>query len=206
MRRYTKLYGWMHESFGAKEFSIDDFRAVFPSPHPSKVIHDLVRLNYLERIKRGKYRVTSPNKFVERIVEENMKQEDILKDANKKYAYCNNDAVTIWTEGYYWTGFTAGFKPVHIKVLERDVDWWKNFFKKNDAEYSIRGEHKTLFGLSYILHPLKSFGMEMKDDTPVIPLNEAIGFCKENELTYRPALEYLDEQFHLNLFEIHEHG
>ncbi len=199
------MYGWMHEAFGAREFTIDDFRAVFPSPQPAKVMHDLVRLNYVDRVKRGRYRVVPPERFVERIVEENMKQEDILKVATRRYAYCDNDAVSIWTEGYYWTGFTAGFKPIHIKVLEKDLEWWEGFFKKNDVEYSIAGEHRTLFGLSYILHPEKRFRMEMKDGTPTVPLRETIEFCRKNELAYRPALEYLDKRFHLNLFEIHEH-
>jgi hypothetical protein len=139
MRKYAKLYGWMHEAFGEKEFSIDDFRAVFPSPHPGKVIHDLIRLNYLDRVKRGRYRVTAPNKFVERIVEENMKQEDILKNVMKDYAYCNNDAVTIWTQGYYWTGFTAGFKPIHIKVLERDMTGGKISSGKTMSSIQLEG-------------------------------------------------------------------
>ena len=29
--------------------------------------------------------------------------------------------------------------------------------------------------------------------------------CKENKLTYMPALEYLDKKYHLNLFEEYEH-
>lgn len=191
MGKYIKLYGWMYEAFGDGGFTIDDFRAVFPSPQPGKVMHDLVRLNYVERIKRGKYKVIAPDKFVERIIEENLKQEDILKNAIKEYAYCDNDAVSIWTEGYYWTGFTAGFKPIHIKVLEKELDWWRNFFKENDVEFSAVGERKTLFGLSYILHPETRFRIEKKGEIPVIPLKEAMEFCKKNELTYRPALEYL---------------
>lgn len=205
MGKYMKLYGWMYEAFRDDEFTIDDFRAVFPSSRPCKVMHDLIRLNYVNRIKRGKYRVMAPDKFVERIVGENLKQEDILKNAMKKYAYCDNDAVNIWTDGYYWTGFTAGFKPIHIKVLEKDINWWKNFFRKNDAEFSRAGESKTLFGLSYILHPEKRFRIEKKDGIPVIPLEEAIEFCKKNELAYRPALEYLDDKYKLNLFEEYEH-
>lgn len=205
MGKYMKLYGWMYEVFGDEEFTIDDFRAVFPSPQPVKVMHDLIRLNYIDRIKRGKYRVIAPNKFVERIVEENLKQEDVLKNVIKEYAYCDNDAIIIWTDGYYWTGFTAGFKPIHIKVLEKDLGWWKNFFVKNDVEFSTERERRTLFGLSYILHPERKFRKEKKDGTPIIPLEEAVEFCRKNELTYRPALEYLDEKYKLKLFETYEH-
>lgn len=200
-----KMYGWMYEVFGDEEFTIDDFKAVFPSPNSGKIMYDLIRLNYVSRIKRGRYRVTAPDEFVKRTVEENLRQEDILKDAKKKYAYCDNDAVNIWTDGYYWTGFTAGFKPVHIKVLEGDLNWWKNFFKKNEVEFSIAGERRTLFGLLYVLHPARRFKIEEKDGVPVVPLKDVIKFCKENELTYRPALEYLDKKYNLKLFEEYEH-
>ncbi|MEE8403270.1 MAG: hypothetical protein V3R93_05920 [Candidatus Hydrothermarchaeaceae archaeon] len=186
-----KLYGWMYEAFGDRRFTINDFRAVFPGPSPAKVIYDLIRLNYVNRIKRGIYRVMAPARLVEKIVEGNLKQEDILKSATKKYAYCDNDAVNIWTDGYYWTGFTAGFKPIHIKVLKKDLSWWKNFFREGSVEFSILGEHRTFFGLLYVLHPEDMFRIEQREDVPIIPLKEAIEFCRENELTYGPALEYL---------------
>jgi hypothetical protein len=175
MNRYTKMYGWLYEAFGTIEFTINDFRAVFPSPQHTKIIHDLINLDFVKRVKRGIYKVRAPKEFVRNIVEDNLKQGDILKEAEKKYAFCGSDAVGLWTDGYYWTGFTKGFKPVHV------------------------------FGLTYILHPARDFKVEIRDDIYVVPLKEVIAFCKENELTYRPALEYLDEKYHLHLFKKYEH-
>ena len=205
MGKYIKMYGWMYEVFRNEEFTINDFKAVFPSPSPGKIIYDLIRLNYVDRVKRGRYKVIAPGEFVRKIVEENLKQVDVLKYAKKKYAYCDNDAVSIWTDGYYWTGFTAGFKPIHIKILKRDLEWWRNFFKEKDVEFSIIGERRTLFGLLYVLHPEEEFIVEKKEGVLVIPLTEVIEFCKENELTYRPALEYLDKNYKLKLFEEYEY-
>jgi len=76
-----------------------------------------------------------------------------------------------------------------------------DFFKKNDVEFSRLGEHRTFFGLLYVLHPEKKFKIEERDDIPIIPLKEVIEFCKKNELTYGPALEYLNDKYKLNLFE-----
>lgn len=205
MGKYIKMYGWMYDVFRDEEFTMNDFKAVFPSSSPGKVMFDLIRLNYVNRIKRGRYKVMAPGEFVRRIVEENLKQADVLKHAKKKYAYCDNDAVSIWTDGYYWTGFTAGFKPIHIKILKKDLEWWRNFFKERDVEFSIIGEQRTLFGLWYVLHPEEKFIVEKKDGVPVIPLKEVIEFCKENGLTYRPALEYLDKNYKLKLFEEYEY-
>jgi len=205
MNKYLKLYGWLWESFRDKRFSLEEFRAVFPSPQHKKIIFDLIKLGYVKREERGEYRAIEPEKFVDEIVEKNLKHADVLKEADRKYAFCNNDAVTIWTDGYYWTGFTRGFKPVHIEVLKKDLIWWEDFFKKNEVEYALEDENRTLFGLTYILHPRKDFRAEKKDNTFVAPLNETVEFCMENRLSYEPALEYLDEHYRLGLLEKYEH-
>lgn len=205
MKKNVKMYGWMYEAFGSREFTMNEFRAVFPSSQHAKVIHDLVKLDFIKRIKRGRYNVVEPVEFVHSIVKDNLKQEDLIKIAERKYVYCNSDAVRIWSDGYYWTGYTKGFKPTHIKILKKDLKYWVEFFHKHKAEYVIEKENKTLFGLTYILHLSDKLTIEKKDGISVIPLDEVIEFCKINELTYMPALEYLDEKYHLNLFERHEH-
>ena len=199
------MYGWLFESFGVKEFTINEFKAVFPSPQHAKIIFDLIRSDYIRRISRGRYRVTPPDEFVHHIVSDNLKKEKILMEAIRRYAYCANDAVGIWTDGYYWTGFTKGYKPIHIKVRSKDLVYWKRFFKKLGAEFALEDEDRTLFGLTYILHPDKRLKIENKDGICVIPLKEVIQFCQANELTFRPALEYLDDRYELNLFDNYEH-
>ena len=205
MNKYTKMYGWIFEAFGNEEFSLNEFRATFPSTQHAKVIHDLIHLGYLERINRGRYKTISPERFVSGMVKRNLEKEDILKQVTREYAYCDKDAVVIWTDGAYWTGFTRGFKPIHVKVMQRDLKYWKNFFEKNDAEFAIIGEKRTLFGLMYILHPTSSLEMVIKDDLPVIPLKRVVDFCKKNVLLYKPALEYLDKKYGLKIIEEYEY-
>lgn len=205
MNAYLKLYGWLWEVFGSSEFGLPEFGSVFPSPQAKKVIHDLISDGYVERLERGQYRVKEPTALVAGIVKENLGKEAVLEKAQRKYAYCCNDAVSAWTDGYYHTGFTRGFKPVQLEVLEKDVDYWREFLRKNDVEYVVEGENKTLFGLTYVLHPVKKIKSEDKDGVQVVPLKDTVRFCKENELTYRPALEYLDDKYSLGLFEMHEH-
>lgn len=205
MNKYTKMYGWIYTAFGDEEFTIDDFRAVFPSPQHAKIIFDLIRSKYIKRISRGRYKVTPPQELVRQIVLDSIQKEDIMTEAQKTYAYCANDAVGIWTDGYYWTGFTRGYKPIHIRVLRKDLGYWKRFFKKMGAEFALEDEDRTLFGITYILHAARDFKADLKEDIQVIPLKEVIEFCQKNELTFRPALEYLDERYDLGLFDDYEH-
>src|SRR6266567_4486901 len=135
MNRYVELWGWVCEVFGDQAFTIDQFRTEFPSPDPAKVVHDLVKLNLITRLETGIYKSTSP-----------------LASAPASFAYSHDDAVRIWTDGYYWTGFTAGYKPVHIEIRSADTRRWEHFFRSNGAAYAFEGDRKTLYGLVFILH------------------------------------------------------
>ncbi|MBI1744410.1 hypothetical protein HYR54_15275 [Candidatus Acetothermia bacterium] len=195
MNQYTEMYAWIRHSFGDAPFSIDSFRSVFPTSQAPKVIHDLVREGYLHRTDRGVYRAVKPHELVDGIVQRDYKAKDILRQSEKKYAYCESTAVSIWTEGYYWTGFTKGFKPSHIKVRQRDLPHWQDFFERHHVRFALYDESKTLFGYVYILHPARDFRVANKDGSWAVPLEEIVEFCLENEMSYQPALEYLDEHY-----------
>jgi hypothetical protein len=182
------------------QFTIDDFRMMFPSSQPTKTIHDLITLHFMRRIHRGTYQIIRPEDYVRDIVRQNVNHDGIVSQAEKPYAYCRSTAVTVWTDGYYWTDFTKGFKPIHIQVFSKDVSYWTDFFKRHDVEYIFVHEKKTMFGVTYIIHPHQSMIITIKDGDPVIALQETIQFCKENMLLYRPAMEYLDNKYHLGLF------
>jgi len=194
MDRYTELYAWIWKTFQREEFSIDQFRSTFPTSQGPKVIYDLVRQGYLERTGRGVYRAVEPEEFIQGIAE-NETDYDFLETAGKGYAFCENTAVSIWTDGYYWTGFTRGFKPVNVAVKRGDIAFWKDFFRKKGINYALAGESRTLYGQVYVLHPKRQLKPVRKNGLRVIPLEDVVSFCLERELTYEPALEYLDEKY-----------
>ena len=68
------MYGWLYNTFGNNTFTIDDFRMTFPSSQPTKIIHDLIKLDFMKRVKRGKYQIVRPEEFVKRIVKENLEK------------------------------------------------------------------------------------------------------------------------------------
>lgn len=194
MNKYTELYAWIWKTFQREEFSIGQFRSTFPTSQAPKVIHDLVKKGYLERTGRGVYKAIEPEEFIQAIAE-NETDYAFLEDAGKDYAFCENSAVSIWTDGYYWTGFTRGFRPVNLAVRKKDLYFWKDFFSKKGIICALEGESRTLYGQVYVLHPKKGLKSVRKDGLRVMPLEDVVNFCLEHELTYEPALEYLDEKY-----------
>ena len=196
MDRYTELYAWMWKSFGEEDFTVDQFRMVFPTSQAPKVIHDLARKGYISRVGRATYRVAEPEEFVRRMSEQNP-DDRALEDAGKDYAFCDSTAVAIWTSGYYRTGYTRGFRPVHVAVREDDLGSWKAFFRRKKVRFAIEGESRTLYGKVYVLHPRKSVRPVEHEGSRVVPVGETVGFCLEREIAYEPALEYLDEKYRI---------
>lgn len=199
MNRYMELWGWVCEVFGNQSFTIDQFRAEFPSPDPAKVVHDLAKLNLITRLETGVYRPASPLDFSRMMVKQSMSKEKLLASAPARFAYSHDDAVRIWTDGYYWTGFTAGYKPVHIEIRNADTKRWEQFFHDEGAAYAFEGERKTLFGLVFILHPVHEVRSETSDGVPVIPLVKVIDYCLERRGAYDPAVTYLRKKFRAKL-------
>jgi len=201
MNRYVELWGWVCEVFSDQSFTLDQFRAEFPSPDPAKVVHDLVKLRLISRINTGVYRASSPTEFPRRMVKESMSKERLLDLAPLPFAYSHDDAVRIWTDGYYWTGFTAGYKPVHIEIRSADARRWEHFFRSNDAAYTFEGDRKTLFGLVFVLHPVHEVRSETRDGVPVIPLSKGMEYCLERRGVYEPAVAYLRRKFGTKLHQ-----
>jgi len=194
MDKYTELYAWIWKAFGREEFSMDRFRSTFPSPQGPKIAHDLVKKGYLKRMRRGVYRVVEPSEFIASIAGAEVDL-NILKKSGKDYAFCDSAAVSIWTDGFYWTGFTRGFRPINVAIRKKDKGSWGRFFKKAGVKYAFEGESKTLYGQVFVLHPRGYLTSVEKDELRVVPLKEVVDFCLEHELVYEPALEYLDERF-----------
>jgi len=183
-----------------KEFSVRDFSATFPSPAVNKVLHDLVKKGYLERIGWGKYRVVEPKDYLKKKTNISKAYES-LAEAGLEYAFTGPDAVFIWTKGGYNADRFLGFYPVHVSVIRKDLKGWKRFFKAKNCRFYVKDEpiKETLFGLFYVLYPEARISYGKVEGMPVIPLRETVKFCKDNIYTYEPALEMLDEMYNLGL-------
>jgi len=79
--KYVNLGCRICEVFGDRDFTIDEFRAEFPTPDPAKVVYDLVKLNLITRVQTGIYKSASPLDFSRMMVKQSMSKEKLLASA-----------------------------------------------------------------------------------------------------------------------------
>ena len=183
-----------------REFTSGDFERTFPSPDSRKVLHDMAKKGLLERLEYGRYKVKSIDDYV-KTRNDVMGAYDLLKKCPLSYALTDVDAVFAWTKGGYNVGRFFGFYPVHIKVRDADLGRWKRFFKINGKKSFLvdTTPRETLFGIFYILHPVKKMESEMVWGLKAETLARTVEFCKKNIYSYEPALEMLNEEYKLGL-------
>lgn len=191
---YDQLYAWMHIAFGAEPFTIDAFRATFPSPAPAKVLSDLHRLAYLESEGRGAYRLVAPEERIRRLVEREDAFVGLPGRADLPHAYCDDTAVTIWTDGSYWTGFSPGFRPLHLRVRREDVRAWRDHFHAAGGRATVEGSRETLFGVVHVLHPARRVRAVGRGGVRVVPIEEAYAFAAARPYLYEPVLPILERR------------
>ena len=191
---WTVLWNWK------KEFTVREFYTIFASPDPNKVLHDMTRKEFLERVGWGKYKVNSPEEYLTKRMNITGSY-NLLNEAGMPYALTGPDAVFFWTRGGYQVDRFLGFYPIHLKVKEKDLGKWKSFFNSKRQRFHVKDQpiRQTLFGLFYTLYPKTDFRTEDVRGFCVIPLKETVKFCQKNIYSYEPALEMLDETYNLGL-------
>ena len=181
------------------EFSTMDFASAFPSPDSRKVLSDMTGKRLLERIGRGRYRVTTPTDYV-RSKYNVGEAYDFLRNSELPYALTDVDGVLVWTEGGYNANRFFGSYPIYIKVLESDVKRWKELLSRAGKKY-IAGTRpeETLYGIYFAIIPSARLESEVVNGLRVDPLATVVEFCKDDPYTYAPALEMLDRKYSLGM-------
>ena len=185
---YDGLYAWMYAVFRDRTFTATDFRETFPSPAPAKVLADFRVLGYLSSEARGTYKVVPPEERVRRIVERADRMFGLAERAGLPYAYSRDTAVAIWTDFTYWTGFTQGFRPLHMDAASKDIPRWKEFFAAERAPATVEGSRETLFGAVHVLHPVAVVRSVRRGGVRVVPPAIAYAYAAARPYAYEPVL------------------
>ncbi len=191
---YEALYAWMGPAFGDGRFTAAAFRETFPSPAPAKVLSDLHRLGYVTSPRRGTYRLVPPERRIDDFLRRDTGAFGLPDRSALPHAYSEATAVSIWTDGGYWTGFTRGFRPLHLRVRRADLPAWRAFFRAAGARASLAGARETLFGVVHILHPGTRVRSVDHGGVRVVALPEAYAYAAARPYLYEPVLPALRRQ------------
>lgn len=186
-----RLHAWILQAFGTREFTLSNFRATFPSPDPAKIISDLVHKGYVTRERRGVYRAITPGHRARSLVAREDDTFGLAARSPLPHAYSRETAIAIWTDGGYWTGFTSGFRPLHLDVERKDLARWKTFFARNAARSAMEGERTTLYGLVHLIHPVAKVRSVERGGVRVVPARDALTYAKARPYAFEPVIPVL---------------
>ncbi len=113
------------------------------------------------------------------------------------HAFCEIDAVFIWTKGGYNISRDKDHYPIFIQIKEEEKQNWMDFFEKFKINYSEKIVPKK--GVSIVLYPVKHIDAENIEGNFVISLKDTVEYCKKNIYNFQPALEMLNEAYGLGL-------
>jgi len=109
------------------------------------------------------------------------------------YCFTKTDAVYVWTEGRYNIARYKEFYPIFIKIQKEDYSIFLKYCRKLGLKINSKK------GVFYNIEILDEFKSIKKDELSVEPLNETIGFMKENIYNFEPALEMINEMYNKQL-------
>ena len=154
-----------------------------------KIFSILLRSGWIEKASRNAYKCIQPETIVKGLLE--FKVPQVIRETSKPYAFANLSAVEIWSDySYVQRGIEKS--PYFIKVLRKDLKYWKEFFNKNSIPNYIR-EGSTI-GEYVILIPTTEIKFADKDGLKVEQLNEALKTAKSNEM-YSYAYNYMRKKY-----------
>ena len=154
-----------------------------------KIFSILLRSGWIKKENKGLYKCKSPNEVITGLFE--FKLPSIIKTATKPYVFTGSSAIEVWSDyAYIQRGIEKS--PYYIKILRKDLRYWKNFLNKNQIpNYLNEG---TTIGEYVIFIPVRRIVSEEFNGMNVEPLKKTIKMAKDNEL-WRYAYNYMRKKY-----------
>ena len=170
-------------------FKQNDLDFIISNSMKKKIFSLLLRNGWIKKESRDEYKCINPDIIFKGLLE--FKVPNIIKKAEKSYAFTNLSAVEIWSD-YCYVQRGIEKSPYFINILKKDLRYWKNFFNKYKVSYYIN--QGSNIGEYVILIPVNKLNYVNKDDFKVIPLKETLKIAKKNEM-YNYPYNYMRKKY-----------
>ena len=185
-----RAYALFFLKHGSREpFKQSELDWIVSQSMKKKIFSILLRAGWIMKKSRDLYICMEPDKAIRGILE--FKVLEVIKGAKKPYAFANLSAIEIWSDySYVQRGIEKS--PYYIKILKKDINYWKTFFNRWRIPHYINqgstiGEY-VIFIPSHVINSITKYGLNVE------PLNKVMKVAKENEL-YSYAYHYMREKY-----------
>jgi len=185
-----KAYALFFSKYGSREsFKQSELDWIVTNSMKKKIFSLLLRNGWIKKISRNLYKCINPEIIFKELI--SFKIPELIRKAEKPYAFTNLSAVEIWSD-YSYIQRSIDKSPYFIKILKRDLGYWKGFFNQyNIQNYVNKG---SAIGEYIILIPVKQFNSTEKDGLKVESLKETIKMAKQNDL-FLYAYNYIRKKY-----------
>jgi len=172
-----------------EEFKQNELDWIVTQSMKKKIFSLLLKSGWIKKTSKNTYICVNPNNIIKGLLE--FKVPEIIKKAKKPYSFTNLSAIEIWSD-YCYVQRGIEKSPYFIKILKKDLKYWKNFFNNyNISNYVNQG---TTIGEYIILIPTDKINSEEKYNFKVEPLKETIRLAKSNEF-YNYSYNYMRSKY-----------
>jgi len=185
-----KAYALFYSKHGTREaFKQSDLDWIVGQSLKKKIFALLLKTGWIKKRSYDTYVCNDPDHIMQGLVE--FKVPTIIIKAERPYAFTQLSAVEIWSDySYVQRGIEKS--PYFIKVLRKDLAYWKQFFSTYKVPCYIK--KGSMIGEYIILIPVRSLRFVDKDGYKVESFDTAIKIAKSNEI-YLYAYHYMRKKY-----------
>lgn len=185
-----RAYALFFSRYGSKkEFRQSALDWIVSQSMKKKIFALLLNSGWIKKESRNTYTCVNPEKVIIGLLE--FKVPNIIRMSERKYAFTNLSAIEIWSDySYVQRGIEKS--PYFIKILRKDLDYWKDFFNSYNVPCYVK-EGSTI-GEYVILIPVRELEPVYKDGLMVERLKKTMKLAKANDI-YLYAYNYMVKKY-----------
>ena len=172
-----------------EEFSQSDLDWIVGQSMKKKIFSLLVNNGWIKKVSLNSYKCVNPEVILKGLLE--FKVSQIIKKAKKPYAFTGLSAIEIWSD-YSYIQRGREKSPYYIKVLKKDLKYWKAFFNRHRVPNYVKSG--STIGEFVILMPVGKLDSIEKDELQVETLKETEKTAKANSF-YAYPYNYMKEKY-----------
>lgn len=184
-----RAYALFFSKYGSnEEFSQSELDWIVSQSMKKKIFSLLVSAGWIKKTSRETYKCIKPGEVFEGLLE--FKVPEIIKTAERKYSFTGLSAVEIWSD-YSYVQRGRERSPYYVRVLNKDIRYWKGFFSKYRVPVYINSG--VTIGEFVILVPSTNLSGVIKEGISVDTLGETMKIARNNEF-YAYPYQYMREK------------